>query len=291
MPKSLENFPLALISDGTISYLQWLFGNPEHVPSEYRWNSDDRQSRITIGGPFMINNEVPDRAAYITVERGPFVVDNRVIDNLVNAQENVFDNEESVMVANGPLVITVGSGSASEASSLANFILVKMQSDRHGIIKNLTFLRNINGLEVSPETPVFNAAEIRRWTVTITFSTSLQMGWFEESPDDDILNKFSIRAVKSEEGQESTTGITVIGSDVLADGAISYGLTTDSDVQLLENELNNGWYNVVIDNRAYDVASITDGGALVLTDFISEVSTMTAEYKLHWNDIHLKVVI
>ena len=94
MPSSLENFPLALITDGLTSYIQHIFGSPKHTPDDYRWNVQDRQSRITISGPFVIDKERPMAAPFIVVERSAFSFNNKVIGDLKSGQENVFLPDE-----------------------------------------------------------------------------------------------------------------------------------------------------------------------------------------------------
>ena len=56
MATGLINFPLALVTDGLISYLQHVFSSPEHTPSEYRWNANDRSSRIVFGKDKFLQN-------------------------------------------------------------------------------------------------------------------------------------------------------------------------------------------------------------------------------------------
>ena len=300
MPSSLENFPLATITDGITSYIQFLFGSPKHTPSEYRWNSRDRESRITISGPFVIDKERPMAAPFIVVERSGFQFENRTIDNLKSAKANVFLDDEKVVIADGGVSITVGAGAASEASSLANYLAIQIQADRKGIMETLGFLRNLNIVDISPETPVFKDSEVKRWEVVLNVRTSIQMGWIDYEVDPVKWEKLSVRAIDKEEHYESVTGITMSGSDVLTDPNANFGYNIDNTPQLLSREMDMGWYYIRFDGdgSVYDVAEIIDGNRLRLTfhdsednkvPFNPEESKVDNKYELVWNSVHLHV--
>ena len=124
MPALLLNFPASAVVDVLLSYVQWVFGNPDLIPDDYRWTVEDRDSKIRISAPFVIDNEKPMSAPFIVVERGGFVFANRVIDNLKGADANVMTNREKVDWMDGTMNVICGSGSAGEASSLSNFLFI-----------------------------------------------------------------------------------------------------------------------------------------------------------------------
>ena len=300
MPSSLENFPLALVTDGIISYIQHMFGDPKHVPADYRWNANDRESRITISGTFVIDKERPMAAPFIVVERSMFNFENRTIDNLKGAEKNTFLSDEKMIIADGGLSITVGSGTASEASSIANYLAIQIQADRHGIISTLGFIRNLNVVSVSPESPVFKDSEVKRWEVILNLSTSIQMGWIDYEIDPVKWTKLSMRAIDTKKYYESNTGIVVSGNSILTDPKANFGLEVDNNPQLLSRELDKKWYYVQFEDNSniYYVDRIISNNELELSyhdsdgnsiPFNPNESTVNKGYKLVWNSVHLHI--
>ena len=307
MPTTLENFPLANLADGIISYIQWIFGNPEVTPDAYRWNKDDRQSRIVISGPYTIDKEKPMSSPYIVVERTNFRFENRTIDNLKSGQENVFQETDKVVIADGGLSINIGSQVASEASSIANFLAIQLQADRHGIISTLGFVRNLNIESVSPETPGFKDSEIKRWNVVLNVSASLQMGWRTFPIDGDKWEKLSLRAIDTTHFYESSSGNIMTGRDTIIDPHATFGFENTDKPQLLEKEFDKGWYYVLMEDDPtetyYDVIEIVNDTELRLgtrvenfdpnnkqyIEFTPEESKVNVKYKLLWNSVHLHV--
>ena len=287
----MENFPLANLADGLISYLQYKFSDIEFTPSDYRWNRNDRESRIIISGPFVVDQERTGSSPYVIVERGNMEADDRVIDNLKKGTENVYDLEEGVMMLNGGVSITIGSGAATEASNLANFIMILLQSDRHSIMAKLKFLRNFKVFAVSEEQPQFKDSEVKRWKVVIQLQASLQMGWINKDEDTDTWEQFSVKASKVPDEYISETGVVLSGSNELKDPSANFGLELDNTPQLLSNELSKGWYSVQFEGSSYlhMVESIKDSSTLVIKDFDPAESSATAKYKLIWNAVHLHV--
>jgi hypothetical protein len=306
MSVSLINFPVAAIVDALLSYIQHLFSVPELTPSDYRWSSDDRKSKIRIGGPFVIDNEKPMSAPFIVVERGGYQFDDRIIDNLKSGNANVQTKNQSVSICDGYVNVICGSRVASEASTIANFISMMIQADRHEIIKNIDFLRNLKQIDIGPEIPVIKDTEIRRWEVTARFSTSLQLGW--------ITGESSIKLWKQAEfindnptnkdDPFSSSGSITKDSDLLVDTTKDFGPYLINNPQLLEQELEKGWYYIRFkDNSSfqlYNIITIKDNHTLQLTThdinditvpwIASETKTGVA-YDLLWNQLHLHTKI
>ena len=309
MPASMLNFPLANIVDALLSYTQHLFSNIELTPADYRWSADDRASKIRICAPFVIDNEKPMSAPFIVIERGGFEFEDRVMDNLKSADANTFLDPNYVTICNGMVNVTVGSGVASEASSIANFIALMYQADRHGIIKVVNFLRNLKHTSVGPEIAVIKDTEVRRWEVTVTLFISLQMGWISTLKDiGPVWNKFAMYGTETvDQSPLSSSGIISEGSDLLTDSTKHFGLLNTDDPQLLEQELAKGWYYIRFKNigneepdQIYPVAEIVDERTLRLLThdannapvaWSAPASLTNVEYDLYWNNIHLYVEV
>ena len=245
MPASMIGFPFANVVNSLLSYTQHLFSNPDITPADYRWSSDDRASRIRICAPFVIDNEKPMSAPFIVLERSGFEFEDRVIDNLKSADANTFAEPNYTSICNGTVSVTVGSGVAAEASSIANFLAIMFQADRHAIIKNVNFLRNLKHLGVGPEIPVIKDTQVRRWEVTLTLFVSMQMGWIGHTREVELWNKASIREGNIQGSSPlSTHGIISEGSDLLVDSTKDFGFLVTNDPQILEKELNNKWYYI-----------------------------------------------
>lgn len=301
MPVPLENFPIAAVVDGLLSYTQYLFNNPEITPSTYRWNSDDRASRIRISGPFVIDNEKPMSAPFIVIERGGFQFANGTIDNFRSSDPNTFENKRFSDWSDGPVNVICGSSVASEASSIANFLAIMFQSDRHGIKKTLRFVRNLNYATVGPEIPVVRDNEIRRWEVTLTLSLSLQFGWIHRDYEEQIpWTKAGFYEINKPSETFSDTGIVSEGSDILTDSSKSFGYLNSNNPQLLQQEMELGWYYIKFNNndQLYTISEIVDENNIRLTTHDEDGNTVPysapetavdVEYNLYWNGIHLRM--
>lgn len=300
MTVPLINFPIAAVVDVILSYLQFVFGNDEITPSEYLWTDDDRTSKIRISGPFVIDNEKPMSAPFVVVERGSFQFENKAIDNLKSSTANTFEEKTYVDWANGIVNIICGSGVASEASSLANFLAIMFQANRHGIIKNSHFIRNLNYIGIGPEIPVVKDTEVRRWEVTLTLSVSLQMGWMHVLREPTLWESAAIYSTKSPSEVYSSSGVVTQGSDTLVDATKSFGFLETDDPQLIQSEFNKGWYYIRFKDNAYDqlytIVEIVDNNTLRLqthdTDnnpvaWSSSESASDVEYDLLWNHLNI----
>jgi hypothetical protein len=304
MPVPLINFPIAAIVDGLISYLQHQFSNVEITPAEYLWDSDDRKSKIRISAPFAIDNAKPLSAPFIVLERTSFQFDDRIIDNVKSSDANTFDNTKYVSICDGYINIICGSRVASEASSLANFITMMIQADRHAIISNLQFLRNLKQVDISPEIPVMKDTEPRRWEVTVRFFASLQMGWIRSLQAPEPWTKAALYATQNV-GNSTTfsdKGSITSGSSYLVDTTKDFGPYITNNPQLLEKELEKGWYYIrFLDNaneQLYTITEIIDNHTLKLqthdinnnpVDWVASETKVNVFYNLMWNNIHLYV--
>lgn len=302
MPVPLLNFPIAAIVDGIISYIQFAFGNEEITPATYRWNQDTRATRIRIQGPFVIDNEKPMSAPFIVVERGTFVFQNRSIDNLKSADPNTFANKKYTDITDGYVNIICGSGVASEATSIANFLAILIQANRHGIINELKFLRDLHYIDMSPEVPVVKDTEVRRWEVTLRFATSIQLNWLKtfHEPEPAIFNKAGIYTLDPEPTTISGTGVISQGVDTIVDSTKDFGFLTSNDPQLLEQEFTRGWYYVRLDDnesdQLYTIVEIVDNHTLRLqthdedgdpVPWEAPESAIDVGYKILWNNLHV----
>lgn len=290
MATSLENFPLALVTDGFLSYLKHIFGSSDHTPSDYRWDKDDRASRITIVSPFVIDNEKPNSVSYITVERGGYGVDNRVLDNLKSSSENVFDITDNVMLTNGTVNLTIGTGVASEASSIANYLMIQLQSDRSSIMEKLGFLRRMQVVSVGPEIPQFKDSKVSRWTVTLTIETSIQMGWIKSTPGD-TWESFEVRAINRDGEYKSTTGSLAEGSSSIIDAGANFGYDINSEPSFIKSEVEKGWYTIKLPGSSvsYVLEGVVSPTELIVKDLLPESDSSGVEYSVYWNDVHLHV--
>jgi len=302
MTVPLINFPLSAIVDGLLSYLHYEFGNAEVTPPEYRWNSDDRASKIRISAPFVIDNEKPMSAPFIVVERGPFTFSNSVIDNVKSGDPNVLTNIKKIDWMDGTVNVICGSGTAGEASSLANFVGMMFQADKSGIKETLRFVRNLNYIDVSPEIPVYKETEVKRWEVTLRINVSLQFGWLKQDLNTTRWNKVSVVTIGDDEVAYSDAGETVKKSPILVDKTKDFGFLTTNDPQLLESEFNKGWYYIRfrdnVNDQLYTIVDVVDNHSLKLQThdvngdpvlWRASKGERDVEYDLLWNTIHVHI--
>jgi len=299
---STAGFPLPTISEGILSYLQFAFGNPEIIPPQYRWDEDDRASRIRICAPFVIDNEKPMSAPYIVVERTAFTFANSILDNLKSKDPITGVETQRVDWMNGGVNITFGSGAATEASNLANIVAILLQSNRHEICATLRFVRSLQYVGIGPEIPIVKYAEVHRWETTLQLAVSLQFGWIVRQMELTEFNYADI--INIGDPQASETGETTLGSDLFVDNAKDFGTLVTNDPQLLSAELSKGWYYVRLDDnenqQLYVVKEIVDNHTLKLATHDEDnvevpwSATATASdvgYKLLWNTVHIHAQI
>ena len=142
------------------------------TPGEYRWNSDERATKIFIGGPFSYSRQNVGSLPTVTVARGPFTYENRTINNYKGAEDITFNNEEKVDILTGPITIICEAGAGDEATSLAQYIMTEIQANRHNIKKHMKFLHRIVWVGITPEQPTKEEAEISRWQCSVTSTIS-----------------------------------------------------------------------------------------------------------------------
>ena len=301
MPSDLLHLPFALVVDGFLSFIQNRFLKPEITPPAYRWNPDDTQSRIRISGQYSIDNAKSGSIPSITVRRSGLRFANMGIDNLASADANVLTNAKYEDWADGSIDILCESGVPSEASSLANFLAIEIQANRHGIKYTLPFVRFITYVGVGPEILVEQNAEPRRFQVMLTISVSIYMGWIKKEVAIDPFNKVSIRNISSENTWESSSGIITKNQPFIVDNTADFGLLNTNNPQLLSAELNMKWYYVLIgdDDRLYTVEEVINNHQIRLSDRdknnnvvpYNPSSSLTTKYRIVWNTIHLNVEI
>jgi len=301
-PALTTAFPISVLVDGILSFLQWAFGNPDMIPPEYRWDADNRASRIRISAPFVIDNEKPMSAPFIVVERSTFVFANRTLDNLRRQDAPDATNTERVDWMNGGVSITCGSGVASEASCLSNIIALLLQANRHEIMAKLRFVRNLNYVSIGPEVPIVKYAEVHRWEVTLQMNMSLQFGWIVTQKELTQWNKFDV--INEESQLFSDKGAMVEGSDLFVDTTKDFGTLVTNDPQLLPAELSKKYYYIRLsDNenaQLYPIAEIVDNNTLRLVThnasdaevpWAAPSTSSDVEYDLLWNTVHIHTKI
>jgi hypothetical protein len=179
-----------------------------------------------------------------------------------------------------------------------------IQADRHAIISNLQFLRNLKQLDIGPEIPVMKDVETRRWEVTVRFFASLQMGWIRSIQSPEPWTKAALYATQKMDNNTpfSDKGSFTQGTSYLVDTTKDFGPYTTNDPQLLEKELQKGWYYIrFMDNpneQLYIITEVVDNHTLKLqthdinndpVDWIATETKVNVSYNLLWNNIHLYI--
>ena len=301
MPAIITNFPLVAISDGIISFLQYIFGNAEITPSDFRWNADDRQTKIFIGGPYTITRDKVGAMPSITVARGNFSYHNRFIDNLESADAITQENPKYRDLMQGSLSIICEANVGSEATGLASFISIELQANRHPIAGALKFVHKMKWLGISAENPIEEQAEVTRWQCIISFDVMLYQAYFKREMTPQPFNKLNIYAVDALEPWNSIYGETTIGSPNLVDNSADFGFLSANDPQFLESEFDKRWYYVtfsdtepkkytveqIINNKTLKLSYVNSAGDTV--DFNPGETEKNIPYTILWNSVHLNI--
>lgn len=299
MSVDMTGFPAVYVVDGIISFLQYVFSLPGITDINYRWNRDERKSKIFIAGPYTFDREKLGSAPSITVSRSALGFRNLVMDNLENAGENTFANPKHKDLMAGKISVICESRSASEVSGLASFCAYQIQSQRHKIISNLKFVQDLKYEGLSPENPIQETAEIRRYQCIAYFNCSLYVGWMKSIDNLSKFNKANVYGVDNEDGVYKSTGVITKGSANIVDDNADFGLTDSNNPQLIENEYLDKWYCINIGNvnKKYVVEEIINNKTLRLSEVDKNGNTIpfnpesdeSVEYTLFWNSIHVDI--
>lgn len=295
MATLLYNYPLIELSDGIISFLQYIFSKPNVTPAEFRWNSDERATKVFISGPFSISRQKVGQLPTITVARGPFTYENRVIDNHVASNPNVMTDPQYLDILTGPISLICEAGTGPEATGLASFCALELQAHRKDLALKMEFVHRITWVGISPETPVKEEAEIVRWQCSVTFNASVYTGWVRREIGGTRFNKAAI--YDGYNGWESAYGTITQGSDLLVDNSADFGFLTSNNPQLLQSEYDDKWYFVNLENgnKKYTVEELVNSKTLRLSQTdengnqipFNPSESKTVSYKLMWNRIHV----
>lgn len=296
----VQNCPLNICIDGIISYLQYIFKTPGSTPEEYRWSANERATKIFITGPFTVSRNKVGALPTVTVMRGDFNFENRAINNLKESKPNTFEDPEYLDIMRGPISIVCEAGTGAEATGLANFIALELQSNRHEIKRQLNFMHRLLRVGISRETPTKEEAEITRWQCSVSLDVSLYSGWISRETGLDAWRKASI--FNGVSNWSSIYGEYVQGSDLFIDNSANFGILNDNLPQMLEGELGKKWYflNLNGDPKQYIVEEIVDSKTLRLSQFDEnknkipfnpDSSQSGVDYKLLWNNVHISINI
>ena len=300
MAAILNKCPMVDASDCLISFLQYLFSNPEMTPDEYRWNVNDRATRIFISGPYTVGRDKVGAMPTVTVTSGNFNYNNLGVNNLSSADKNTFENQEFLDLMDGPVAVIVEAGTESEATSMANFIALMIHANRMEIKAQFKFLHRIIRTAISQAVPTKESAEIERWQSTASFMISLYSGWVKSEKGLARWNKVAIHNGSS--AWESALGETVQGSDLFFDNSANFGMLTTNSPQLLQQELERKWYfiNLGDDAKKYTIEEIVNSTTLRLSmideggnsiPYAANVSQLGITYSLLWNTVHISIEI
>jgi hypothetical protein len=301
MPTDMLNLPFGLVVDGFLSFIQNRFSKPEITPPAYRWHPDETKSKIRISSIYVIDNAKAGSIPSITVRRSGLQFSLRGIDNLAKADANVFTNAEYEDWADGAIDIICEAGSASEASSLINFLAIEIQANRKAIKYTLPFLRYIAYSDVGPETPVEQNVEVRRWQVFLRIKISIYLGWIKKVETIDPFNKLNIKNISKDNTWESEHGVITKNQPYIYDNTADFGLLNTNHPQFLEAELYKKWYYVLIgdDSRLYTIEEVINNHQIRLSDKdnhnvvvpYNPSESLTTYYRIVWNTIHLDIEI
>jgi len=300
MPTNMLKFPAVYVVDGIISFFQYIFGLPGLTDVNYRWNSDERKSKIWISAPYTVDREKIGSAPSITISRGSFNFQNRVIDNLAKANANTKEQPVFRDLMSGNISIICESRSAAEASGIANFCAIQIQSERHKIMSQLKFIQDLKYVDIGTEIPIKEAAEIKRFQCVVTLSCNLYIGWIKDTINNDKFNKANIYTIDKQDTYTSPKGEIVQGSPNLIDTRADFGTLDTNNPQLIESEYNKKWYYVLFTetNKKYTIEEIVNNKTLRLSQvdengntiaFNPDATVSGITYRIVWNSIHINM--
>ena len=194
MSINIHKMPLVSITNVFLDFLQSRFSNPEKTPPEFRWNRDENKSIMYITGPYTVTRDRIGTKPSITVQRSGFTFRNMTIDNMEGADAVTFTNKKHRDLLDGTISIICEAGTDIEATGLANFVSLLIESDRHLISGAVDFIHEFKWAGISDARPVKEEAEIVRWECVVSFRVTMQFGWISESIGLDEFNQVNIFA-------------------------------------------------------------------------------------------------
>jgi hypothetical protein len=296
-PLLLQNCPLVSVVDGFISFLQYLFKTPTITPGDFRWSDDQLVSKIFITGPFVIDRARVEGLPTITVSRSPFQFQNQVNDNFASSDPITEENPKHIDLMRGSISVICESGSGPEATSLATFVALMLQANRHQLSARMkSFVHTYRWTGITNETPVQIRDGVTRWQCSVGFDVALKMGWVVTESG---LDKFNKAAIYAGDVQFSSSCQVTAASDQIVDMAANFGTIAGSNPLFLTSELDKKWYFICFagSNKKYTIDSIINNHTLKLTEVDSNGDTVPfnpatsqfTSYELNWNIIHLYV--
>ena len=299
-----DHYPIAGVVGFLCGFLQEIiFSNPDIAPTVWRYekSSTGRTSKIRISAPFVIDNAKALSQPYVIVERGEFSFNNRVINDSRTAEANTTDEEERVLLPTGVVLMTCGSRSAQEASSLANFITLVINAGKNSIYTGSQFIRLIRTLTIGPEVPVWKGHEVQRYETTIAFEVGLHFAFRLTTIEAEKMNKFSVEGVRLPYELNGTKGEFTQGSGVFTDTTVKFG----EDVLFEPGALSEKMYQVgfpggnprvYIDSINYEPGEsygyslnlvTVDETGKVFTPYAAPADAENLEYVIKWNEFKL----
>lgn len=294
----MYGYPLVGVTNVFLDFLQDRFANPEIVPSPFRWNEDEDKTLIYITAPYSVTRKKVGTKPTVTVQRSGFNFRNMVLNNFESSDAITFENKKHRDLLDGVISIVCEAGTDIEATGLANFVALIIQSDRHMVASVVNFIHEFKWNGISEAVPVKEENEITRWQCTISFRITLQLGWITRELETVKFNQLNLYAYdKDEPGWESTNGVLTAGSPNLVDGTADFGFLTSNNPQLLEAEYDKKWYFIVFDTKKYMVEEIVNNYTLKLSDIDADGNKIDfnptesgrMDYELVWDSVHVNI--
>lgn len=297
MAVDLTNFPVVNIVNGLVDFIRYIFRTPGLSPNDWRYSDNPLSSKILIRGGYGSMDIRPGQIPEIIVVRNTFGFSNSTLDNLKSADPNTFSNVEKNDWMVGSVDIICGSRSQNEADCLASFLSVMIHENRHNLIDQLKFLKQISYASIGPSTPGEQQdVEVRRWLTTLRLNTEIKLNWINLEPDDIKFNQLEIYTRQNGNAYDMEHGTIEKNTSKLVDPDADFGTELSHSEHLDEAELTAGWYYVFLDGYTtkFKIAEIVDEHTLKLVYDDKRVDTELdlpekiedVPYKIVWNNVH-----
>lgn len=301
MAANLQNYPVVNVINILVDFLRYIFTQTGLTPTDWRYNDDDKKTRILIRGGFGAMDEIPGMIPEIVVVRNTFGFSNSLMNNLGQADANTFSNVQKIDWMVGSVDVICCSRSQNEADCLASFVSLMIHEHRHQIIQLSQFIKQISYSSMGPATPGEQQdVEMRRWLTTVRFNVELKMKWVSVEPDEVQFDQIDLYTRQNGNAYEMEAGTIDAGSAYLVDETADFGLEFTNGQQLNEVELQQGWYYVFFGDLTtrFKIKSIIDNHTLHLvysdhqTDTDVDLEEASTEpYKIVWNQAHFATTL
>lgn len=270
-----------------IDFLQFVFKNV--VPDQFRWDPDEKRTKIVIGAHEVFGLENAGAILKIAVVRSGFSMEHRTI-NQARPAPNTYGQKSFADLMDGTISVVVEAGTSEEATGLATFCGLVINANRAVIIKEAKVFHGLKLRTVSEERTVDMQSKPTRIQCAAILDAPLNVSWMTDKKTGYIFGEMNMQHMDTEIVFLSHCSITA-GSKILLDSNANFGYFNTNRPQFTEKDLLEGWYTVrfKVSGEEYKIKSVVALDRLELVSEMKKTET-DLEYDIIYNSMYFEVI-